>query len=37
MIVELEVMHTQLVAAYNIAQPAAMQLLARVQAARGSS
>lgn len=34
MIAELEAMHTQLFAAYKIAQPAAMQLLARVQSAR---
>ena len=37
MIAELEVIHIQIVAAYDIAQPASMQLLARVQAARGSS
>lgn len=36
MIDELERIHSQLVEAYQIAQPAAMQLVARVQAARPS-
>jgi hypothetical protein len=36
MIADLDVMREQLVVAYEIAQPAAMQLLARVQTARGS-
>lgn len=36
MIDELEAMHSQLVEAYEIAQPAAMQLVARVQGARAS-
>jgi hypothetical protein len=36
MIDELETMHQQLVEAYEIAQPAASQLVARLQAARAS-
>jgi len=36
MIDELETMHSQLVEAYEIAQPAAIQLLARLQATRAS-
>lgn len=34
MIAELETMHSQLVEAYEIAQPAAIQLVARIQGAR---
>lgn len=36
MVDELEKMHSELVAAYEIAQPAATQLVARVQAARAA-
>jgi uncharacterized membrane protein YccC len=37
MLDELETMHEQLVEAYEIAQPAASQIVARVQAARASA
>jgi hypothetical protein len=36
MIAELEIMHSQLVEAYEIAQPAAIQLVAGIQSARSS-